>query len=225
MLKMTKMFHGAYFFVAKQNEAASLRALVRAQLEVPMTCSSTNDPNGLLYDLTHFTNTNILKAYELYANMAPELATQQFEWMRDAERDLYKTAIVTLAEGAKLRTVFITKKPVVDQIKWLKKVLSSKRNEMVAEHLLQAWFMKGQQELLVTFCDAMEIKHDGTGAVDQELPDELDADKLAEAVNQLFAKFPANLASLYLYVFNIQTHTGWNNLSKVLAEDSRIALS
>ena len=95
---------------------------------------------------------------------------------------------------------------------------------MVGEHLLQAWFMNGQQEMLITFCDAMGIKHDGKGAVEEALPEELDSDKLAAAVDALFEAYPANLSSLYLYVFNLQTPSGWESLSKILEEDKRITL-
>ncbi len=156
--------------------------------------------------------------------MAPELAQMQFKWMREEERELYKTAIGTLAEAKKLRAVFVTKKPVIEQIAWLQKNLSIQKNDMVSEHLLQGWFMNGQQDMLVTFCDTMEIKHDGNGAVEEELPESLDDSKLKAAVDALFDKFQANLTSLYLYVFNLQAPNGWENLSKILAEDDRISL-
>ena len=157
--------------------------------------------------------------------MSPSLANQQFQWMRDAQRDLYKTAIASLAEGSKLRPVYVTKKPVTEQITWLHKQLKAKKTNMLGEHLLQAWFMKGQQEMLISFCDSMEIKHDGTGAVEEELPKDLNAEKLKFAVDTLFEKFPADITSLYLYVFNIQNNDGWKNLTKMLAEDSRITLA
>ena len=156
--------------------------------------------------------------------MSPELVKDQFQWLRDFERDLYKTAISTLAERKKLRPVFVTKKPVAEQFAWIGKQLQHKQTLMIGEHLLQSWFMMGQQEMLIAFCDAMESDHDGKGVVEGELPEELDEEKLAKAVDVLFEKFPANLASLYLYVFNMQTNNGWSNLSKVLAEDSRITL-
>jgi len=60
-----------------------------------------------------------MKAYELYSEMSPALVLEQFMWMREEERELYKTAIATLAEPKKLRPAFIQKKPVPDQINWL----------------------------------------------------------------------------------------------------------
>lgn len=156
--------------------------------------------------------------------MSFELVTQQFQWMRDDERELYKTAIATLANAKKLRTVFVTKKSLPEQFTWLIKQLSNARNNMISEHLLQAFFMKGQQDMLVTFCDGLEIKHDGTGAVDGDLPDELDADKLKTAVDALFEKFSAELTTVYLHVFNIQTENGWDSLTELINSDSRITL-
>jgi len=166
-----------------------------------------------------------MNAFELYTEMAPELVDQQFRWMRDNERELYKTAIATLAENKKLRPVFVTKKSVADQIAWIHTQLKNKKTNMVGEHLLQAWFMKGQEEILVIFCDSMEIEHDGNGTVTEDLPEDLDPEKLASAADRLFDKFPANLVSLYLYVFNIQTYNGWESLTKFLAEDKRVTLN
>ena len=166
-----------------------------------------------------------MHAYEIYQNVSEDLVSQQFIWMRESERELYNTAISTLAEGAKLRPVFVKKKSVADQIAWLHKQLKSKKTNMVAEHLLQAWFMQGQQEMLITFCDAMDIKHDGNGAVEEELPETLDEEKLKSAIDALFDKFPADITSLYLHVFNIQTVDGWENLGSILEQDDRISLN
>lgn len=165
-----------------------------------------------------------MKAYELYQKISPELALQQFQWMRDDERELYKTAISTLASAKKLRPVFVTKKSVPEQVAWIVKQLINKKNNPIAEHLLQAFFMKGQQDMLVTFCDGLEIKHDGKGTVEEELPENLDKDKLKIAVDALFDKFEPEITSLYLYVFNIQTTNGWDSLTEILDKDSRVLL-
>jgi len=70
----------------------------------------------------------------------------------------------------------------------------------------------------------MGIEHDGKGAVNEELPEELDAEKLKGAADALFEKYPDKLVSLYLYVFNIQTTDGWEALTELIANDSRIAI-
>lgn len=145
--------------------------------------------------------------------------------MRDEERDLYKTTLATLANERKLRPVFIQKKSVADQIAWLHKTLKMKASDMVGEHIFQVYFMQGQQDLLVKFCDAMDIDHDGKGSVDGALPEELDADKLAAAVDTLLESFEPQLVSLYLNVFNIQTDNGWDSITALLESDERLKLS
>ncbi|MFD2159978.1 hypothetical protein ACFSW8_13805 [Rubritalea tangerina] len=166
-----------------------------------------------------------MNAYEIYQNIKPSIIVDLFQWMRNEERELYKTTVATLANDRKLRPVFIQKKPVADQIAWMHKTLKLKSCDMVGEHLFQVYFMQGQQDLLVSFCDAMDIEHDGKGSVDGDLPETLDADKLKAAVDTLVEKFDPQLVSLYLRVFNLQTENGWDSLTELIASDDRLALS
>lgn len=142
--------------------------------------------------------------------------------MRTDERDLYKSTVATLANDRKLRTVFIQKKSVAEQIAWMHKTLKLKSSDMIGEHLFQVYFMQGQQALLVAFCDAMGIEHDGKGSVDGALPETLDTDKLKAAIDTLLESFDSHLVSLYLRIFNLQTQNGWENLTEILASDERL---
>lgn len=148
-----------------------------------------------------------------------------FMWMRDTDRELYKTALGSLASNRKLRLTYLQKKPATEQIEWMHKTLKLKTSGMIAEHLLQVYFMKGQESLLVTFCDALEIPHDGKGQVENELPDTLDPDKLKAAVDALLEGNDPALVALYLHTFNLQTPDGWTGLTKTLADDERLTLS
>lgn len=148
-----------------------------------------------------------------------------FQWMRSDERDLYKSTIATLAQDRRLRPVFIQKKSVTEQIAWIHKTLQLKTCNMIGEHLLQVFFMKGQEKILVTFCDSMGIEHDGKGSVDGDLPETLDANKLKSAVDTLLAEYSPQLTTLYLQVFNMQTEGGWSTLSDLLASDDRLKLN
>jgi len=152
-----------------------------------------------------------VKAYEIYQTADAALVTEMFTWMRENEKDLYKTAVATLAADRKLRPIH--------------KTLKLRTSDTIGEHLFQVFFMKGQQDLLISFCDGMGIKHDGEGSVDGELPKELDAEKLKTTVDSLLEKNDTKLVTLYLYVFNLQTQAGWENLTKVLKEDDRLKLA
>lgn len=166
-----------------------------------------------------------VKAHELYNAVDPALVTQMLDWFRDNDRNVYKSALGTLAQTKKLRLVFVQKKPLAEQYAWIHKTLKGKAADTIGEHLLQAWFMAGNQEMLAKFCDVMGIEHDGKGSVTGDLPDALDAAKLDEAVDTLVAGYDPKLVALYLHVFNLQTPGGWESLTAKLASDSRLALA
>ncbi len=163
-----------------------------------------------------------MNAYEIYQNIKPSIIVDLFTWMRAEERNLYKTTVATLANDRKLRPVFIQKKSIAEQISWMHKTLKLKSFDMIGEHLFQVYFMQGQQALLVAFCDAMGIDHDGKGSVDGALPEAFDTDKLKAAIDILLDDFDPQLVSLYLNIFNLQTDSGWENLNEILASDERL---
>lgn len=166
-----------------------------------------------------------MHAYELFNAVKPSIVQDMFVWMRETDRNLYKTALGTLANNRKLRPAFIQKKPVVEQISWMHKTLQLKTSSMIGEHLLQVYFMQGQNDMLATFCDGLEIPHDGKGQVEGDLPKTLDSEKLKSSIDSLLEKFDPALVSLYLHTFNIQTPDGWEELSKALEQDDRLKLS
>lgn len=166
-----------------------------------------------------------MKVHEIYQQLDPALVQEMFLYFREEERDLYKTTVSSLAQNRKLRPVFVTKKPVPDQIAWLHKTLQMRNQDVVGEHLFQVYFMKGQQALLIDFCDSMGIEHNGEGSVEGDLPEKLDDDKLKSTVDTLMDKYNPKLVSLYLHIFNKQTLNGWDNLAKLIESDDRITLA
>lgn len=168
--------------------------------------------------------TNV-KAFEVYQQVDPALVTEMFLWIRENERQLYKSAVASLTAARKLRPVFVEKKPVPEQIAWLHKTLKLRSSDTLGEHLFQAYFMKGQKELLIAFCDGMGIEHDGEGSVEGSLPDTLDDGKLKTIIDSLLGAHNPKLVTLYLTLFNLQTPNGWDNLSQILKEDERLTLA
>ena len=166
-----------------------------------------------------------VNAFQIYQTIDPALVTDMFLWIRENDRRLYKTAIATMANDRKLRPVFVEKKSVADQIAWAHKTLKLKTSDSIGEHLLQIWFMKGQKELLISFCDGLGIEHDGEGSVEGTLPDALDDEKLKTTVDSLLENNDAKLVTLYLTVFNLQTPNGCENLQGILESDERLTLS
>lgn len=164
-----------------------------------------------------------MKSYEIYKAADPAIIEEMLMFFREEDRNLYKTTLATLAANKKLRLVFLQKKPVSDQVKWMHQALMFRPNADVGEHMFQIWFMKAKSEVLVTSCDALGIPHNGEGYVEGSLPTKLDDKKLKTAVDELLAKYGAPLTSVYLAVFNLQIQGGWDNLAEIIANDDRLA--
>ena len=166
-----------------------------------------------------------MKAHELYAAVDPALVTQMLDWFRSNDRNVYKSAVATLAANRKLRPVFVEKKPLADQYAWIHKTLKINACDTIGEHLLQAYLMAGQQSLLAMFCDGMGIAHDGRGSVVGDLPKKLDAERLDATIERLVGVFEPKLLTLYLRCFNLQVPGGWPELTAKLESDARLVLA
>jgi hypothetical protein len=166
-----------------------------------------------------------VKAHELYTAVDPAIVTQMLDWFRANDRNVYKSAVATLAGNRKLRPVFIEKKPLVDQYSWIQKTLTINACNTIGEHLLQAYLMAGQQSMLAMFCDGMGIPHDGKGSVVGDLPKNLDPERLGSPLDRLVDILDPKLLTLYLHCFNMQVDGGWPVLTEKLATDERLKLA
>jgi hypothetical protein len=166
-----------------------------------------------------------VKAHELYAAVDPSLVTDMLDWFRANDRNVYKSAVATLAANRKLRPVFIQKKPLTEQYAWIHKTLKINAADTIGEHLLQAYLMSAQQSMLGMFCDGLGIPHNGTGSVVGDLPKKLDPERLNNTVDRLVDIFEPKLFTLYLHCFNLQVPGGWPELTAKLESDERLKLA
>jgi hypothetical protein len=166
-----------------------------------------------------------VKAYEIYSAVDPSIVNQMLDWFRAHDRNVYKSAVASLAEKRKLRPVFVEKKTMPEQYAWIHKTLKINACNTIGEHLMQAYLMAGQQSLLAMFCDGMGIPHDGKGSVVGELPKKLDTERLNSTIDKLIEIFDPKLITLYLRCFNLQVANGWPELSDKLASDPRLTLA
>ena len=165
-----------------------------------------------------------MKAHELYSAVDPAIVTQILDWFRANDKNVYRSAVATLATNRKLRPIFIEKKSMAEQYAWIHKTLKLKPCDTIGEHLLQAYLMAGQQSLLAMFCDGMGIPHDGKGSVVGDLPKKLDAARLDSTIDRLVDIFDPKLFTVYLHCFNMQHPGGWSELNAKLESDARLTL-
>ncbi len=157
-----------------------------------------------------------MKPFEIFQEISPDTAASVFQYLRDEQREVYKASLSTLAANRKLRPVFVQRKPAPAQIEWLVKNVKLRASAEIAEHALQLWLMKANQEVLVQFLDGVGIEHDGEGAA-EDLPEELDAKKLKSTVDKLLKNHDPEVVKIYLNIFQLQRANGWDALNTLIA--------
>ncbi len=165
-----------------------------------------------------------MKAHEIFTAVDPAVVTEMLDWFREHDRNVYKTAVATLASERKLRPVYIQKKSLADQYAWIQKTLGIRACDPIGEQILQSYLMAGQQSMLGMFCDGMGIAHDGKGSVVGDLPKALDKERLDATVEKLVDVFDPKMFTLYLHCFNMQVAGGYPTLAEKIESDERLTL-
>ena len=156
--------------------------------------------------------------------MSPALAARIFTFLQTDQKPVYKAAIQGLANQRNLRGVFIERKPPAERFPWMQAAFARKISDSLASHVLQAWLLGANKEMLCDFLDALEIRHADDGTVD-ELPPEVPKEKIAMAVDRLLGKYRAENVAAYLHAFRDMDNTvQWPALDEVLAEEARLKL-
>jgi len=165
-----------------------------------------------------------MRSHEIFQQMSPALAAQIFGWLHAEQKPVYKAAIQGLANQRNLRSVFVERKPPAERFPWMQAALGRKLSDSLASHLLQAWLLGANKQMLCDFLDAMEIKHDDDGTV-EDLPAAPPKEKIAAAVAELLNKYPAESVAVYLHAFrDMDSAVQWPALDKILAEEPRLKL-
>lgn len=164
-----------------------------------------------------------MKSFEIFKSIDQPTLEAIIHWLRDEERGVYRSALVSVAAQKKLRPQFIQQKPLPAQLDFLRQGLAIKQGEAIADHLLQIWLLRKYQPMLIQFLNALEIPHNGEGLVDN-LPETLDATKLAAAVEDLFSRYPEGVASIYLHMFQNQQGGNWPELAEIIASHPKMTI-
>jgi hypothetical protein len=163
-----------------------------------------------------------MRAHELFQRMSPAVAAEVFLFLQKEEKPVYKAAIQGLANQRNLRGVFIERKPPNERHPWMKNALSRPISDTLASHLLQAWLLGANKDMLNDFLDALGIAHDPDGTV-EELPAAPAKEQIQSAVETLLAKYPAEVVAIYLHAFrDMDSTVQWPPLNDILNDDARL---
>jgi hypothetical protein len=165
----------------------------------------------------------MMKCYEIFSKLSPELTNEIFEYLLESEKAVYKAIIQNVATRRKLRPIFIERKPRNERHTWLQQALSTKGAADLTTQLFQIWLLGAQREMICEFLDSLGIAHDGKGVV-ENLPPEPSREDLSEKVSKLLEKHRPEVVAVYLHAFQAIDETGWSALNDLLANDPRLAL-
>lgn len=152
--------------------------------------------------------------------MSPPLAVRIIEFTHDNNKELYRTALATVAQMRNLRPAFFERTPRASRHSTMAGALAKPRLEMVAANLLREWLMKDKTPMLVDFMTSLGVPHKD-GAVD-DLPGFIEDDKLKAAIDSLLGKFPPEEVAIYLNAFYTMNDVRWANLESTLKTDPRL---
>jgi hypothetical protein len=164
----------------------------------------------------------IMKAHQMFGSLTSDLAAQIIEDTFQQQKDLYKTVLHAAAQSLKVRPVFLERQPRADRGKRIATALGHADMSVVAGNLIGAWLIKTQIPMLSEFLDALKITHD-KGVV-ENLPKTMDDAQVTAAVENLLAKYPQEVVTLYLQAFVEMNDARWPALALMLRDDVRLQL-
>src|SRR6201981_22270 len=108
-----------------------------------------------------------MTSYEIFGHSSSQLANEIFVYLQEKEKPVYRAVIQNLANQRELGPVFGERKRNPERHTGIHRALAIKPADDLATQVLQIWLLGAQQPLICQFLDALEIKHDGKGGVDQ----------------------------------------------------------
>jgi len=164
----------------------------------------------------------MLTSHELFGFMSPSLALEILIYAQESDKQLYRATLNAVAEARKVRAVFLERQPRTQRHATMLATLSRPALDLFTGNLIRTWLLKKYNTMLVDFLNALGIAH--KEGVVEDLPSEMDEEKLKAAVEALLAKYPPETVAVYLHAFNDMNEVNWPNLRTMLDTDSRLQL-
>jgi hypothetical protein len=165
-----------------------------------------------------------MNASELLKAVGPDQTLQIITWVQKDTREAFMTALYQIGAQRKLRPQYFQTKSRPEQAQWLAGYLTWKSFDGVAEQILQLWLLKAKVSMLTAFLDAVEVKHDGKGQVD-DLPDDLDKDKVDAGIDAMLKDNSPKEVAIYLNLFQKQKIGGWPAITEALEKREELKLA
>jgi hypothetical protein len=156
-----------------------------------------------------------MRAYQVFATLAPERAPELFSMLREKAPLAFQQALAVASAALKARPVYLAKQPLEKQAEAARRALARVAANVVAEEVLASYFLQCQGDLLVEWLDALGLAHD-QGTLEEEHPAEPPPEVLRKAVAALRAKGEDWNRELLLQAFAAQEAIDWPGLDELL---------
>jgi hypothetical protein len=163
-----------------------------------------------------------MKANQMFAALTRPLAGQILEDLHQQQKELYRTALQAAAQSLKVRPVFLERQPRAERNQRMATALGHADMNLIASNVIGGWLLKCQTPMLSDFLGALKIPHE-QGVV-EDLPASVEAAALTAAVEGLLARYPQEVATLYLHAFFEMNEARWESLALLLRDDIRLQL-
>lgn len=163
-----------------------------------------------------------MKPYHLFQNISPELQAEILGHLETQHKSAFDLAVVQLCGIKKYRPVFIQRKPIEAQRKFVLENLRIKTGNDLAGQVIQLWLLKGQQDMLKVFLDAVGIEHKD-GEV-ENLPEEIKESAAKKGIKALLDAYTPERVAVYLHTFQTQRPGGWDGITKAMEAEPKLKL-
>ena len=147
----------------------------------------------------------------IWSGMTDDVAATILGDVKRETPDLYREALATAAGAFRMRPDALRQQPITRQAATIRRALTQVTQQDLGAHILINWLTTSQKPMLVQFLDDLGIVHE-EGTVKGEIGPEPDPERLAAAVANLRASFPAEHVRLYLSAFAVITADEWQHL-------------
>lgn len=125
-------------------------------------------------------------------------------------------AEMAIAGALKFRPVAVRKMPLAERIKVLARAVRPEQS--LVSSLLLALHLERRKEMMAAFLDTLGIPHeDGLIDADYEC-DPPEEEKMRQAIDLLFEKYPASHVELYLVTLYMMDQRTWKHVATVMKE-------
>ncbi len=157
-----------------------------------------------------------MRAYQVFARMTPERATEVFDVLLEHTPGIYTQAVAAASAAFKARPRFLMSQPKDRRAAMVRRALARVAASDLAEEVLAAYFLEARKSLLIEWLDAVGVEHE-EGALAQDQPPAPAPETLAAAVETFLGGEDRADRELLLEAFAAQSAIDWPPLEELLA--------